>query len=74
MEILSRLASGPLLAHRDACLAVTDLDTVVKQSVRVQPIKSSTILGKSSRTELNNTDGLTHRSLQMVIGYYKQQR
>ena len=27
VEILSRLASGPLLARSDACLSVTDLDT-----------------------------------------------
>ena len=31
VKILNRFASGPLLAHRDICLAVTDLDTEVKQ-------------------------------------------
>ena len=44
-EILTRLASGPLLARRDACLAVSDLDTDTRQSLRVQPIESSTVLG-----------------------------
>ena len=42
-EILTRLASGPILAPRDACLAVTDLDTEVKQSLRAQPIESPTM-------------------------------
>ena len=45
VEILSRLASGPLLARRDACLSVTDLDTECKQSLRVQPMESATIFG-----------------------------
>ena len=44
VEILSRLASDPLLARRDACLAVSDLDSDMKQSLRVQPIESTTIL------------------------------
>ena len=42
VEILTRLASGPLLARWDACLAVSDLESDMKQSLRVQPIESTT--------------------------------
>ena len=41
-EILTRLASGSLLAQRDA---ISDLDTDTRQSLRVQPTESSTVLG-----------------------------
>ena len=58
IEILCRLSSGPLLARRDACLAVTDLDSDIKQSLRVQQYK----------------EGLAHKSLQMaVVGASKPQ-
>ena len=75
IEILSRLASGPLLARRDACLAVSDLDSEVKQSLRVQPMESSTIFGeKFPEIVKQYKDGLTHKSLQMaVVGASKQQ-
>ncbi|MEW8544926.1 MAG: hypothetical protein AB2693_15475, partial [Candidatus Thiodiazotropha sp.] len=75
IEILSRLASGPLLARRDACLAVSDLDSEVKQSLRVQPIESSTIFGeKFPEIVKQYKDGLTHKSLQMaVVGANKRQ-
>ena len=45
VEILARLASGPLLARRDACLDASDLDPEVKRSLRVQPIESGTVFG-----------------------------
>ena len=75
IEILSRLASGPLLARRDACLAVSDLDSEAKQSLRVQPMESSTIFGeKFPEIVKQYKDGLTHKSLQMaVVGASKQQ-
>ena len=38
IEILCRLASGPLLARKDARLAVSDFYSEFKQSLRVQPI------------------------------------
>lgn len=46
VEILTRLASGPLLACRDTYLAVSDLDSDMKQSLRVQPIESTTTFGE----------------------------
>lgn len=68
VEILSRLASGPLLARRDACLAVSDLDSDTKQSLRAQPIQSSTIFGeKFPEVVKHYKDGLAHRSLQMAV-------
>ena len=66
VEILTRLASGALLARRDACLAVSDSD--MKQSLRVQPIESTTIFGeKFPEIVKQYKDGLTHRSLQMAV-------
>lgn len=75
VEILCRLASGPLLARRDACLAVSDLDAEIKQSLRVQPIESSTIFGdKFPEIVKQYKDGLAHKSLQMaVVGANKPQ-
>ena len=68
VEILTRLASGPLLALRDACLAVFDLDSDIKQSLRVQPTESTTIFGeKFPEIVKQYKDGLTHRSLQMAV-------
>ena len=68
VEILTRLGSDPLLARRDACLAVSDLDSDMKQSLRVQPIESTTILGeKFPEIVKQYKDGLTHRSLQMAV-------
>ena len=68
IEILARLVWGPLLARRDACLAVSDLDSEVKQSLRVQPIESSTIFGdKFPEIVKQYEDGLAHRSLQMAV-------
>ena len=75
VDILTRLASCPLLAHRDACLALTDLDTEVKQSLRVQPIESSTMFGQKFPDIIKQyEDELTHRSLQMAVGSNKQQQ
>ena len=75
IEILCRLSSGPLLARRDACLAVTDLDFDIKQSLRVQPIESSTIFGeKFPEIVKHYKEGLAHKSLQMaVVGASKPQ-
>lgn len=68
IEILCRLSSGPLLARRDACLSVTDLDSDIKQSLRVQPIESSTIFGeKFPEIVKQYKDGLAHKSLQMAV-------
>ena len=50
VEILTRLASDPILAPRDACLAVTDLDTEVKQSLRAQSIESPTMFDEKFQT------------------------
>ena len=75
VKILTRLASGLLLARRDACLAVTVLDTEVKQSLRVQPIESPTMFCEKFRDIVKqNKYWLTHRSLQMAVGSNKQQR
>ena len=75
IEILCRLSSGPLLAQRDACLAVTDLDTDIKQSLRVQPIESSTIFReKFPEIVKQYKEELAHKSLQMaVVGASKPQ-
>ena len=68
VEILTRLASGPLLACKDACLAVSDLDSDMKHSLRVQPIESTTIFGKKFPEIVKQyKDGLTPRSLQMAV-------
>lgn len=68
VEILTRLASGPLLARRDACLGMSDLDNDTKQSLRVQPIESSTVLGdKFPEVVKQYKDNLAHRSLQMAV-------
>ena len=42
---MTRLASGPQFALRDACLSISDLDIETIQSLPVQPIEPSTILG-----------------------------
>ena len=56
------------MARRDACLAVSDLDSDMKQSLRVQPIESTTIFGeKFPEIVKQYKDGLTHRSLQVAI-------
>ena len=52
-------------------MAVTDLDTEVKQSLRVQPIESSTMFGKKFPDIVKQ---YKHRSLQMAVDSNKQQR
>ena len=56
VKILTRLASGILLARRDACLEVKDLDIEVKQSLRVQPIESPTMFGEKFRDIVKKTN------------------
>ena len=75
VEILARLASGPLLARRDACLDASDLDPEVKRSLRVQPIESGTVFGsKFPEVVRQYKEGLAHKSLQMaVVGANKRQ-
>ena len=41
IEILCRLSSGPLLARRDACLAVTDLDSDIDPANKIMFLKRS---------------------------------
>ena len=68
IEILCRLASCPLLARRDACLAVSDLYSEIKQSLRVQPIEASTIFSRHFPEIMKqHKDGLAHKSLQMAV-------
>ena len=56
------------MARRNACLAVSDLDSDMKQSLRVQPIESTTIFGeKFPEIVKQYKDGLTHRSLQIAV-------
>ena len=63
------------MARRDACLSVSDLDAEIKQSLRVQPIESSTIFGdKFPEIVKQYKDGLARKSLQMaVVGANKPQ-
>lgn len=64
-DVLVRLASGPLLARRDAFLDKCALDTSLKSSLRVQPLESSTLFGpKMSDVAKMYKDDLTRRSLQ----------
>ena len=44
-DVLVRLASGPLLARRDAYLDKCDLASSMKASLRVQPLEASTPFG-----------------------------
>ena len=65
-DVLIRLASGPLLARRDAFLDKCDaLDASLKYSLRVQPLQSSTVFG-SEMLDIAKTykEDLTRRSLQ----------
>lgn len=65
MEILTRLASGPLLARRDAYLARSCLDDTVKASLRVQPIESRTLFGPKFEGAVKAyKEDLAHTSLQ----------
>ena len=64
-DVLVRLASGPLLARRDAYLDKCALDASVKSSLRVQPIESATLFGpKMPEVAKTYKDDLTRRSLQ----------
>ena len=76
IEILCRLASGPLLARTDARLAVSDFYSEFKQSLRVQPIESSTISGRHFPEIMKQYQvGLAYKSLQMaVVGANKLKR
>ena len=47
-DIIVPLASGPLLARRDAYLDKCALDSTVKSSLRVQPQDSATLFGLES--------------------------
>ena len=68
VEILARMASGPLLARRDACLDASDLDSEIKRSLRVQPIESGTAFGSKLQEVVRQyKEGLAHKSLQMAI-------
>ncbi|MCG7868704.1 MAG: hypothetical protein JAY74_20320 [Candidatus Thiodiazotropha taylori] len=64
-DVLVRLASGPLLARRDAFLAKCALDPTLRSSLRVQPIESATLFG-SKMPEVSKTfkEDLTRKSLQ----------
>ena len=75
VEILARLASGPLLARRDACLDASDLDSEFKRSLRVQPIESGTVVGSKFQEVVRQyKEGPAHKSLQMaVVGANKRQ-
>ena len=65
--ILLRLASGPLLPRRDACLDASDLDFEFKRSLRVQPIESGTVFGNKFPEVVGQyKEGHTHKSLQMA--------
>ena len=64
-DVLVRLASGPLLARRDAYLDKCALDASVKSSLRVQPIESATLFGpKMPEVAKTYKEDLTRRSLQ----------
>ena len=64
-DVLVRLASGPLLARRDAYLDKCALDALVKSSLRVQPNKSATLFGpKMPEVAKTYKEDLKRRSLQ----------
>ena len=64
-DVLVCLASGPLLARRDAYLDKCALDASVKSSLRVQPIESATLFGpKMPEVAKTYKEDLTRRSLQ----------
>lgn len=64
-DVLVRLASGPLLARRDAFLDKCALDSSMKASLRVQPLESSTLFGsKIPEVSKCYREDLTRRSLQ----------
>ncbi|MCG8045424.1 MAG: hypothetical protein N0C90_19915 [Candidatus Thiodiazotropha endolucinida] len=64
-DVLVRLASGPLLARRDAHLDKCALDSSMKASLRVQPLESSTLFGsKIPEVAKSYKEDLTRRSLQ----------
>ena len=63
--VLLRLASGPLLARRDAFLDKCALDSSTKSSLRVQPIEAPTLFGpKMPEVAKVYKEDLTRRSLQ----------
>ena len=64
-DVLVRLASGPLLARRDAFLDKCALDAFLKSSLRVQLLQSSTVFG-STTPDVAKTykEDFTRRSLQ----------
>ncbi len=65
LDILTRLAAGPLLARRDACLARSSLDVVDRSALRVQPVEQSTLFGnKLPEVAQLHKDDLTRTSLQ----------
>ena len=56
------------MARRDGCLAVSDLYSEIKQSLRVQPIESSTIVGRHfPEITKQYKDGHAHKYLQMAV-------
>ena len=64
-DVLVRLASGPLLARRDAFVDKCALDSSMKASRRVQPLESSTLFGsKIPEVAKCYKEDLTRRSLQ----------
>ena len=64
-DVLVRLASGPLLARRDAFLDKCALDSSMMASLSVQPLKSSTLFGpKIPEVSKCYREDLTRKSLQ----------
>ena len=64
-DVLIKLASGPLLARRDAYLDKCALDSSMKASLRVQPLESSMLFGsKIPEVVKCYKEDLTRRSLQ----------
>lgn len=64
-DVLVRLASGPLLARRDAYLDKCALESSIKASLRVQPLESTTLFGsKTPEVVKCYKEDLTRRSLQ----------
>lgn len=64
-DVLVRLASGPLLARRDALLAKSALDPSLRSSLRVQPLESATLFGsKMPEVSKSFKEDLTRKSLQ----------
>lgn len=63
--VLVRLATGPLLARRNAFLYECALDSSMKASLRVQPLESSSLFGpKIPEMSKCYREDFTRRSLQ----------